>query len=94
MPSQHQIYHQLGDAGTSAINLAGLNSNDLVGQTYDPLMNNNLDALLAGDDTTIYESQFGTSLGFDEEHDWSDGVQLDMFDGFFFGGTMNGSYAS
>ncbi|KAL8842931.1 MAG: hypothetical protein Q9170_000335 [Blastenia crenularia] len=49
-----------------------------------------LDALLADKDTTIYDSQFGINLGYGDGHDWSEGVQLDLFDGFFFGGTNNG----
>lgn len=41
--------------------------------------------------TEGYESyanvDLGFDLGLDGEHDWSDGTQFDLFDGFFFGGT-------
>lgn len=57
--------------------------------SFDPSANE-LDALLACNDTTAYDNQFGMNLGFGDEHDWSDGVQLDLFNGFFFGGTNNG----
>lgn len=30
-------------------------------------------------------------LGLDFQHDWSDGQQYDLFDGFFFGGNGNGN---
>ena len=48
-----------------------------------------LDDLLA-DTTTAYTGQPGLSLGFDSEHDWNDGWQPDMFDGFWFRGWSNG----
>lgn len=56
---------------------------------FDP-STNELDALLACNDTTAYDNQFGMNLGFGDEHDWSDGAQLDLFNGFFFGGMNNG----
>ena len=46
---------------------------------------NEIDSLLA-DTTATYNGQPGLTLGFDSEHNWSDGGQLDLFDGFFFGG--------
>ncbi|KAI4102659.1 MAG: hypothetical protein L6R37_004249 [Teloschistes peruensis] len=52
---------------------------------FDPSENTGLDFLMMNDDSTTYDGQFGMNLGFGEEHDWSDGVQLDLFDGFFFG---------
>ena len=33
----------------------------------------------------------GFGYGLDIEHDWSDGAQFDLFDGFFFGGTGTGT---
>ncbi|KAL8940577.1 MAG: hypothetical protein Q9211_002204 [Gyalolechia sp. 1 TL-2023] len=51
--------------------------------SFDPSANE-LDAFLACNDTTAYDNQFGMSLGFGDEHDWSDGAQLDLFNGFFF----------
>lgn len=67
-----------------------LASNDTLYGPYDFSANNGLDALSAGNDTTVFDGQFGMNLGFGETHDWSDGVELDLFDGFFFGGTNNG----
>ncbi|KAL8721105.1 MAG: hypothetical protein Q9225_002128 [Loekoesia sp. 1 TL-2023] len=71
-------------------NAPTLTSNDALYGPYDFSANNELDALSAGNDTTVFDGQFGMNLGFGEAHDWSDGVQLDLFDGFFFGGTNNG----
>lgn len=44
-----------------------------------------MDFLLA-DTTAQYTGNTGLSLGFDSEHDWSEGAGVDLFDGFFFGG--------
>ncbi|KAL8802610.1 MAG: hypothetical protein Q9182_003701 [Xanthomendoza sp. 2 TL-2023] len=41
-----------------------------------------------------FDTDFGTNLGFGNEHDWSDGLQLDLFDGFFFGASNIGSAVS
>ncbi|KAI4193291.1 MAG: hypothetical protein LQ350_008389 [Teloschistes chrysophthalmus] len=60
---------------------------------FDLAENTGLDFLMMNDDTTTYDGQFGMNLGFGEEHDWSDGVQLDLFDGFFFG-AGNGNVGS
>ncbi|KAL9032383.1 MAG: hypothetical protein Q9214_007993 [Letrouitia sp. 1 TL-2023] len=46
-----------------------------------------LDFLLANDIDVGYHGQSGLNLGFEGQHDWADGTQLDIFDGFFFGGT-------
>ena len=50
---------------------------------------NELDSLLA-DSTAVYTGHPGYSLGFDSEHDWSEGSGVDLFDGFFFGGVGAG----
>ncbi|MCJ1284660.1 Fungal specific transcription factor [Xylographa opegraphella] len=41
---------------------------------------------LLADSTGQYVGQPGYGLGFDSEHDWSEGVGVDLFEGFFFGG--------
>lgn len=46
-----------------------------------------LDFLLANNIDVGYHGQSGLNLGFEGQHDWADGTQLDMFDGFFFGGS-------
>ncbi|KAL9602258.1 MAG: hypothetical protein Q9219_001982 [cf. Caloplaca sp. 3 TL-2023] len=58
-------------------------------ETHNPSFDE-LEALLASNGTAFYDNQFGMNLGFGQEHDWSDGVQLDLFNGFFFGGVNNG----
>ncbi len=56
---------------------------------HDPLLDtHDLDMLLAGDDSVIDDGEFGIGIGFGGD---LGGVELDMFDGFFFGGTDNGS---
>ncbi|MCJ1435347.1 Fungal specific transcription factor [Xylographa pallens] len=52
-----------------------------------------IDSLLA-DSTAQYPGQPGYSLGFDSEHDWSEGAGPDLFDGFFFGGGGGGGGGS
>ena len=52
---------------------------------------NDLDFLMANSSTTGYNGQPGLDLGFDSEHDWADGAQMDLFDGFFFGGLNGGN---
>lgn len=49
------------------------------------------DLLLTDVDSMSYDTGFGMNLGFGIEHDWSDGLQLDLFDGFFFGDNMGNS---
>ena len=48
---------------------------------------NDLDLLLVDDDTAIFDGNPGLDLGFTGDHNWADGAQVDLFDGFFFGGT-------
>ena len=49
---------------------------------------NDFDFLLMNDDITMYDGNPGIDLGFEGgEHKWADGSQVDLFDGFFFGGT-------
>ncbi|KAI4242528.1 MAG: hypothetical protein L6R42_010980 [Xanthoria sp. 1 TBL-2021] len=55
--------------------------------TYDDVGDTGSDLLLANIDPMAYDTEFGTNLGFGIEHDWSNGLQLDLFDGFFFGGN-------
>lgn len=56
--------------------------------------NSDIDSLLA-ESTAQYTGQPGYSLGFDSEHDWSEGGGADLFDGFFFGGAAAaGSYSA
>ena len=62
-------------------------------QAYDGYdYTNDLDSLLADSSSTAaFNGHPGFTLGFDSEHDWSEGAQLDLFDGFFFGGGGVGS---
>lgn len=41
------------------------------------------------EDTAIYGGNPGLDFGFTGDHNWADGAQVDLFDGFFFGGTGN-----
>ena len=45
-----------------------------------------MDAFLA-DSTGLYSGHPGLALGFDNEHDWSEGGAVDFLDGYFFGGV-------
>ncbi|KAL8854735.1 MAG: hypothetical protein Q9221_000517 [Calogaya cf. arnoldii] len=57
--------------------------------TYEGAADMGSDLLSANMDSLAYDTEFGTNLGFGIEHDWSDGLQLDLFDGFFFGGNTS-----
>jgi hypothetical protein len=58
-------------------------------------MNNSYDFSAMNDqDSPIYPLDLGFGpgvMGFDYSHDWSDGQQVDLFEGFFFGNTGAGS---
>lgn len=69
--------------GPSAVN-AG--SNDMTYDMYGFANSNDLDFLTNdNDNTAIFYGDSGLDLGIDEGHNWGDGMQLDLFDGFFFG---------
>ncbi|KAL8859495.1 MAG: hypothetical protein Q9178_003894 [Gyalolechia marmorata] len=72
-------------------NLLSLGFDDHLDEAYDAL---DSDLLLTSDESTGYDTEFGSKLGFGSEQDWSDGMQLDIFDGFFFGGNAGSSVAS
>ena len=56
---------------------------------------NDLDEFLADYDISGFDGQLGMNFGLSgNEHDWSNGVQLDLFDGFFFGGASNAGSVS
>ncbi|KAL8775722.1 MAG: hypothetical protein Q9209_000218 [Squamulea sp. 1 TL-2023] len=64
-----------------------LGLNDPLHERYDTMADPEVDLLLAGNEAMIYDTDFGMDLGFGNEHDWSNGLQLELFDGFFFGGN-------
>ncbi|KAL8700350.1 MAG: hypothetical protein Q9224_001006 [Gallowayella concinna] len=70
-----------------------LGSNKTFDGSYDAVAITDSEMLLDSNDFGI-DTDFGTNLGFGNEHDWSDGLQLDLFDGFFFGGGNIGSAVS
>ena len=67
----------------TSVDMRTMNSAD------DPyVLSTELDFLLTGGDTTMYDGNPGIDLGFDgDENRWAEGPQVDLFDGFFFGGT-------
>lgn len=69
--------------GPSAVN-AG--ANNLTYDTYGFANSNDLDFLTNENDSTAsFYGDPGLDLGLDEGRNWGDGMQLDLFDGFFFG---------
>ncbi|KAL8830213.1 MAG: hypothetical protein Q9191_001553 [Dirinaria sp. TL-2023a] len=48
---------------------------------------NDLDMLFMNDETVMFGGNPGLDLGLTGDHNWADGAQVDLFDGFFFGGT-------
>ncbi|KAL8952606.1 MAG: hypothetical protein Q9222_001480 [Ikaeria aurantiellina] len=73
-----------------------LNNGNPTYDLYESSSLTELDLFLAENDPMMYDSELGMNLGYGNEHDWSDGVQMDLFDGFFFGGGSNnaGSFFS
>ena len=60
--------------------------NYITGGPFQP--DHSFDSLLGlSDNAGTFTNQPGLALGFDTEHDWSEGAGLDLFDGFFFGNT-------
>lgn len=45
-------------------------------------------------DSSALDLGFPMGLGLDYQHDWSDGQQYDIFDGFFFGNSGNSGSGS
>ncbi|KAL8660218.1 MAG: hypothetical protein Q9226_000020 [Calogaya cf. arnoldii] len=64
-----------------------LGFDDGFSSTYEGAADMGPDSLLANMDPLAYDTESGTNPGFGIENDWSDGLQLDLFDGFFFGGN-------
>jgi len=48
---------------------------------------NDLDFLMTNESTAMYGGNPGLDFGSTGDHGWADGTQVDLFDGFFFGGT-------
>ena len=93
MPSQ-QIIHQPTPPTFSSNPSYEMQGVDMMNQqAYDGYSyTNDIDSLLTDSSSTAaFNGHPGFTLGFDSEHDWSEGVQLDLFDGFFFGGGGVGS---
>lgn len=82
--------------GASAMEPSAVNAgaNDMTYDTYGFANSNELDFLTNDNDSTaMFYGDSGLDLGIDEGHNWGDGMQLDLFDGFFFGnvGTLGNS---
>lgn len=61
-------------------------ANDMTYDMYGFSNSNDLDFLTNDNDSTaMFYGDSGLDLGIDEGHNWGDGMQLDLFDGFFFG---------
>lgn len=55
---------------------------------------NEFDFLAMNDESmAIYQGNSGLHLGYDVEHDWSEGAQTQLFGDFFFGGAGNSANA-
>lgn len=50
---------------------------------------NDLDFVMTSESTAMYGGNPGLDFGSAGDHNWADGTQLDLFDGFFFGGTYS-----
>ena len=80
MPSNTSMPNQNGGVDMNT------RMNYITGGPFQP--DHTFDSLLGlSDNTGTFTNQPGLALGFDTEHDWSEGAGLDLFDGFFFGNT-------
>ena len=84
---QHYSFNPMQPTASSTFH--GTEANHEAYDAYDLPGSGGLDFLLADNDGAAYLDQPGLDLGFDSRHDWADGAQLDLFDGFFFGGMGN-----
>lgn len=83
VPQHPNSLDRIRTTGPSAAN-AG--ANDLTYDMYGFANSNDLDFLTNENDSTAsFCGDSGLDLGLDEGHNWGDGMQLDLFDGFFFG---------
>lgn len=73
--------------GPSAMNVG---ANDMNYDMYGFAHCNDLDFLTNDNvNMTLFYGDSGLDLGFEEGHNWGGGMQLDLFDGFFFGNVGN-----
>ena len=73
-------------------NLPPLAPTSAMNYSNDPYaLPNDWDFLLTNNDAAMYGGNPGIDLGLNGDHNWADGAQIDIFDGFFFGGNTNAS---
>ena len=67
-----------------------LTASNVPDNLYD-FTSNDFDFLAMNDESlsAVYQGNSGLHLGYDAEHDWSEGVQTELFGDFFFGGAGN-----
>ena len=87
VPQHPNSIDRASATGPSAMNVR---ANDMAYDMYGFAHCNDLDFLTNdNDNTTLFYGDSGLDLGFEEGHNWGDGMQLDLFDGFFFGNVGN-----
>ena len=86
---QHREYHS-NPAHTppSLYTTASFATDSAPDDIYD-FTSNDFDFLATNDSMAVYQGNSGLHLGYDAEHDWSEGVQTELFGDFFFGGAGN-----
>ena len=63
---------------------------DNVPDDFYDFTSNDFDFLAIDNETMpMYQGNSGLHLGYDAEHDWSEGAQTELFGDFFFGGVGN-----
>lgn len=82
-------FSNLAQQSQSIHTTAPFTAADVPDDSYD-FTSNEFD-FLAMDDESMgpYQGNFGLHLGYDAEHDWSEGAQPELFGDFFFGGAGN-----
>ena len=89
-PAQHrQYYSNPNHIPPSLYTTASFTTDNVPDDIYD-FTPNDFDFLAMNDDgMAVYQGNSGLHLGYDAEHDWSEGVQTELFGDFFFGGAGN-----
>ena len=90
LPVQHREYYSHpAQTPPPLYTTASFTTDSVPDEIYD-FSSNDFDFLAMNDDRmAAYQGNSGLHLGYDAEHDWSEGVQTELFGDFFFGGAGN-----
>ncbi len=86
---QRDYFSNLAQQSQSLYTTAPFTAANVPDDPYD-FTSNEFDFLAMNDESmALYQGNSGLHLGYDAEHDWSEGAQTELFGDFFFGGAGN-----